>query len=1014
MTTLKTRLLGLAATLGILAFVIGTPALLVAIDAVPTLGSFSWNVLRSPDDGTIAMAVIAVVAWAAWGIMTASVAVETLARLRGVRAPRLPGLGVPQLAAGRLVAAAALLFIASPLGTQTSPSPPPPVADVALALASAHSPAIESATPVVETPTQQATPAATVNYLTKRGDSLWKIAEEHLGDGRRYVEIVALNTEAINGRPDFIPVGLTLRLPETDPAAPAETHVVEPGETLSEIATETLGDPMSYPQLFEATQDTIQPDGQRLTDPDLIRPDWRITIPKASIAETAEPQRPAERPTEIPDETPATEETESPSETSTADPSSHDAAQEVDDDAQPPEWRLPGLTGGGAVLAAAVLLVIRAHRRTQLRHRRPGHVIALPPPELLPVEKTLQVMGTPMLPRIEKLDDLLRHLRSTVGEIPALNALELTADAATLHLAEPADLSAPWHGSGRQWSAPLDADVPRKPDEPAPYPLLVTVGQGDDGHLWLINLEQLHNVAITGDPTNAEALGRHLVAELSLNPWSSRVDVITLGIGRGLEALSHRLTHHAAHEDGVLSKLEDYLTGDNRFDGLDPEIFHAVVTTGDSSAVATTVDLIAQHPWRPGATVVTLNGPALEESAGFHIAASGRLTIPALGLDLIACGLTNEEAAACAAIVDLTRDAEIEPMPVSDTTDGLEALTDVSGAVRVELTEPRRQGPAGPRSVLPLASAEYEDRAATTADDVEVLAPITPIDTRRRIEDADPTLDDDLAAWLDPGVGLPKLILLGPVSARANGDPKIVAKRKPFYVELLAYLALHPHGVSAAQAASDFALTKDRMYVDLAAIRNWLGIDPRTGEEHMPRLKATRSPRSPEASNYRVRGVLTDADLFRRLRARGEARGAEGVADLESALHVVSGEPFSDLREAGWNWLLEGERLDHIMTCAIVDVAHVVTTHALANEDFKLARAAAETAYRAAPYDDISCLDLIEVAAVTGHNEIAERHLIDSIFNRSDDDFGPIDLPERTARIVRQRGWDQSRGRTKH
>lgn len=42
-------------------------------------------------------------------------------------------------------------------------------------------------------------------------------------------------------------------------------------------------------------------------------------------------------------------------------------------------------------------------------------------------------------------------------------------------------------------------------------------------------------------------------------------------------------------------------------------------------------------------------------------------------------------------------------------------------------------------------------------------------------------------------------------------------------------------------------------------------------------------------------------------------------------------------------WLLDGERLDHIMTCAIVDTAHIVTTHALAVGDLGLARFAAET-----------------------------------------------------------------------
>jgi hypothetical protein len=117
------------------------------------------------------------------------------------------------------------------------------------------------------------------------------------------------------------------------------------------------------------------------------------------------------------------------------------------------------------------------------------------------------------------------------------------------------------------------------------------------------------------------------------------------------------------------------------------------------------------------------------------------------------------------------------------------------------------------------------------------------------------------------------------------------------------------------------------------------------------------------------------------------------------------GEPFTGLRPAGWSWLLDGDRIDHIMTCAIVDVAHIVTTHALTTEDFDLARFAAETAYRAAPDDETSRLDLIQVAAATGHADLAQRQLIDGIFNRSDDGLGPVDRPPEPRRSSGSGGW---------
>jgi hypothetical protein len=56
-----------------------------------------------------------------------------------------------------------------------------------------------------------------------------------------------------------------------------------------------------------------------------------------------------------------------------------------------------------------------------------------------------------------------------------------------------------------------------------------------------------------------------------------------------------------------------------------------------------------------------------------------------------------------------------------------------------------------------------------------------------------------------------------------------------------------------------------------------------------------------------------------------------------SSVPDSGGRRFTELRENGWSWLLEGERLDHIMTSAIVDVGHIVTTHALAVGDLDLA-----------------------------------------------------------------------------
>ena len=107
----------------------------------------------------------------------------------------------------------------------------------------------------------------------------------------------------------------------------------------------------------------------------------------------------------------------------------------------------------------------------------------------------------------------------------------------------------------------------------------------------------------------------------------------------------------------------------------------------------------------------------------------------------------------------------------------------------------------------------------------------------------------------------------------------------------------------------------------------------------------------------------------------------------------------------GWAWLHEGDRLDHHLTVAIVDVAHTVTTHALHAGDLQQARLAAETALLAAPEEEIPRLDLARVAKAEGLHDQAERILRDEVCNRSHDDGPPPDLSDRTQTLLEPRDW---------
>jgi hypothetical protein len=177
----------------------------------------------------------------------------------------------------------------------------------------------------------------------------------------------------------------------------------------------------------------------------------------------------------------------------------------------------------------------------------------------------------------------------------------------------------------------------------------------------------------------------------------------------------------------------------------------------------------------------------------------------------------------------------------------------------------------------------------------------------------------------------------------------------------------------------------------------------RTGRPHLPPAAQTRAADEAGVWTYQVDDVLVDADLFRRLRARGQAQNDEGQDEFDTALRLVEGPPFSDLRETGWSWLLDADsRDDEILACAIVDVAHDVVTAALADGDLNRALSAVETARLASPYDEVARVDQAAVLVAQGHEEAARLFLTEAVYDRADDHLGPVDLPERTARILNQ------------
>ena len=573
MKTLSRRLAGLFALLVIVAIIVGLPVVLLAIGANPLEGiSLSLDTLTSPDDGTLFLAVIKIVAWISWALLTISLVLELLSRLRGVRPPSLRGLAVPQNAARSLVGTAALLFVALPsMATAATAAPvAAPVAHVVTVDVATTEATVDESAPapaVDETPAAvEAAPAThVVQHTVQPGESLWSIAEDLLGDGHRFGELVEQNNDALGGQASLIRPGLVLSVTvsntETPDTGSEKTVIVERGDTLSSIAQDELGDPDRYPELLEASRHIEQPGGAHLTNPNVIDVGWSVQIPGAA---TAAPEAVATAPAPAPAvaEAPAPEGAapapvapapapEMPAPAASAAPEAPASPQVEQGPSATQEnlqedsgWMTRTSYGVGAVLAAGVLALLASRRRAQQRRRRPGQVMPLPSGQVAETEQELRATADTL--SVENVDVALRYLAHTCAEagvpLPVVRAARLTAAQFDLYLSEPALLPSPWLGTADDlvWTLSVDdgaLPVAWEPDgsTPSPYPSLVTVGHDEeDGHVFL-NLEHLGSLAIAGDDPATREILAALAVELATSIWADDLQVTLVGAFPELE-----------------------------------------------------------------------------------------------------------------------------------------------------------------------------------------------------------------------------------------------------------------------------------------------------------------------------------------------------------------------------------------------------------------------------------------------------------------------------------------------
>ncbi len=488
----------------------------------------SWDELRRALGGSsisdsVLVKALALVCWIAWVQLVASVVAESVAWSRGRVARRLPLSGVVQPLARHLVVSATLL-----LGTlRAQPVAVPAVTLPAVELVYAVSPSVPLDGTETPAPEPDAGEEEQPTCVVRPRDSLWKLAEDHLGDGLRWRELWDLNAKR-----EF-------------------------------------------------------PDGVGFTDPDLIRPGWVLYLPADAGAPESSPEPhpavapgPAARDEPVPSPPPSLQSKEPshqpssiptvPGPTTTSVHVAERPSRTVapaDDDREPvssPQNLAPVI---GSALAVGLVAYLGRLRLGQQRRRAPGRTIPLPPESLVASEVDLRREASAGSEGATRLDLVLRALASSLASsrgapVPAIEAVSVSGDAVEVLFA--AALRAPTGpfevgAGGRAWTLPAtvsDEDLKAVgAGQSVPVPALAEVGRIGDRQVF-VDLEASPMTAITGDSDEARALLWALAYDLATNARADDLRVVVIGDPPpGLAALDRVEVVSSAEE--VLESLND-------------------------------------------------------------------------------------------------------------------------------------------------------------------------------------------------------------------------------------------------------------------------------------------------------------------------------------------------------------------------------------------------------------------------------------------------------------------------
>lgn len=547
---------GILAILALTVLTVGVPVALITVlglpipHARPTLGllTHQLSILKI-------IQILSIIVWLAWLQLVFCVFAEIRAAIRNVGVPaRIPLSGGTQAIAHRLVTAALLLISASaalsPAFARSGPPPRAPHTISATDGGGGHAPGRTTGPEGVGARAAEAAaghgsgaPHAHKIYVVRPPvgrfhESLWEIAEKHLGNGLRYREIFAMN----EGR--------------------------------------------------------LQPDGTRLTIASLIRPGWILRMPRdaygpgieivshapggAAGAAAQVGARQAKRATQAATGTPGS----GTSGDSAAVPGApvggaggsgrgggpgggdgryHTALSPAQGGSGSALLSFPYELSAASLLAAGVLAALGRRRREQLWQRAFGHRVVVPEGDAARAEAALRLGASE--PSARLLDTGLRSLSQELAAQgktpPTVFAAHLGQINLDLWIA-PADKNPPqpWQSvdDGQVWRLPLTAVPGLDPDEAgaalAPYPGLVSIGTSDTGRM-LVDLEVAQGlIAVRGSRRMVQAVLAAMAVELATNRWSDRMQITLIGFGPELAMLAPERITVAQTLDEAMPALE--------------------------------------------------------------------------------------------------------------------------------------------------------------------------------------------------------------------------------------------------------------------------------------------------------------------------------------------------------------------------------------------------------------------------------------------------------------------------